>query len=49
MKKVLAADWFQRFLAGFALGLVATVFFSTGGIHAQASADEPTALSAPAR
>ena len=49
MKKVLAADWFRRFLAGFAMGLVATVFFSTGGIHAQASADENPLVSAPAR
>lgn len=49
MMKWMASDWFGRFLAGFALGLVATVLMSSGTIHpARASADhsaEATAAS----
>lgn len=34
MGKLLTADWFRRFLAGFAVGLVATLALSSGGVHA---------------
>ena len=34
MGKLLAADWFRRFLAGFAVGLAATFALSSGGLWA---------------
>ncbi|MGE4430536.1 MAG: hypothetical protein AB7E05_07315 [Sphingobium sp.] len=34
MSKWLTADWFRRFLAGFAVGLVATLALSSGGVRA---------------
>lgn len=41
MGKWLTADWFRRFLAGFAVGLVATLALSSGGVRAGTGAPSP--------
>jgi len=42
MGTLLAADWFRRFLAGFAVGLIATLALSSGVLHAEAMPAAPT-------
>ncbi|GLT02061.1 hypothetical protein GCM10007897_34640 [Sphingobium jiangsuense] len=38
---MLTADWFRRFLAGFAVGLAATVALSSGGVRAETAPSAP--------
>lgn len=43
---MLTADWFRRFLAGFAVGLAATVMLSFGSVRAETAPSAPPVIAA---